>query len=496
MRLHRAPNPEVDMVARKTWALLAIVAASVFASVPATAQVSGVHLTLSPYAGAARWSQRLALKKSVRFGGSVGLMFGSHLGVEGIYGYSPTKADSTPSADIKTHHVGADAILLLAPEWPIVPYVLGGWTQVTFDPADPALGEKQTFHGWEGGGGFIIPVADHFALRLEARDVTFKRDPPFPNTDKWNHNVFVSGGFQVALGGHVKDSDRDGVSDRHDKCPDTPIGATVDENGCPKDSDGDGVYDGLDRCAGTPTGAKVDAQGCPVDSDGDGVPDGIDQCANTPKGATVDAKGCPVDSDGDGVPDGIDQCASTPAGATVEAKGCPIDSDGDGVPDGIDKCPNTTKDVRVDSNGCPIEVNEKETQLLDTGMIRLNDVNFETGKAELKPESFAVLDQVGQILSNWPQLKIEIGGHTDSRGSAKMNLDLSQRRAQAVLDYLKSKFPNIDTNQYTAKGYGESQPIADNSTVLGRAKNRRVEFKVLNRDVLRKEIEQRKLLKK
>jgi len=298
------------------------------------------------------------------------------------------------------------------------------------------------------------------------------------------------------FGAKPKDTDMDGVPDKKDRCPDTPKGATVDVNGCPTDSDGDRVWDGLDDCPNTPKGAKVDAKGCPMDSDGDGVFDGIDQCPDTPKGATVDAKGCPMDSDGDGVFDGLDQCPNTPKGATVDAKGCTTDSDGDGVVDGLDQCPNTPAGLKVDANGCPIEVTEKETELLDTGMIRLQNVNFETGKADLLPESFAALDEVGGILIKWPQLKIEIGGHTDSRGTAAKNQILSEHRAQSVKDYLTNKFSGLDASQLSVRGYGFSKPLVRNTTALNMAKNRRVEFKVLNRDALKKEIERRKMLQK
>jgi outer membrane protein OmpA-like peptidoglycan-associated protein len=135
------------------------------------------------------------------------------------------------------------------------------------------------------------------------------------------------------------------------------------------------------------------------------------------------------------------------------------------------------------------------TELLDTGILRLEKVQFETGKAVLRPESYEPLDRLGKILEQWPQLKIEIGGHTDSQGSTATNERLSERRAQAVLDYLKGKF-KIDPTQYSAKGYGESTPIAENNTQTGRALNRRVELKVLNIEVLRKEFEKRKLLQK
>jgi OOP family OmpA-OmpF porin len=209
----------------------------------------------------------------------------------------------------------------------------------------------------------------------------------------------------------------------------------------------------------------------------------------------VDATGCPSDSDGDGVMDGIDQCPNTPKGATVDAKGCPSDDDNDGVPNGLDKCPGTAAGLKVDKDGCPIEVMEKETELLDTGMIRLQNVNFETDKATLLAESFPVLDVVGQVLRQWPELKIEIGGHTDSRGTDKHNQKLSEARAGSVKTYLTQKFPDLKPEQYTTKGYGESRPLVPNNSELNMAKNRRVEFVVLNKDVLRKETERRRLLK-
>ncbi len=153
--------------------------------------------------------------------------------------------------------------------------------------------------------------------------------------------------------GGVKDSDKDGVVDSKDKCPDTPFGATVDEFGCPIDSDQDGVPDGLDMCPNTPNKAMVDATGCPSDEDGDGVYDGIDKCPGTPYGAQVDPKtGCPLDGDGDGVADFEDACPNTPKGAYVDANGCPFDSDMDGVYDGIDKCPNTPMGTPVNEFGC------------------------------------------------------------------------------------------------------------------------------------------------
>ena len=213
-------------------------------------------------------------------------------------------------------------------------------------------------------------------------------------------------------------------------------------------------------------------------------------------GLTFAMGGTPKDTDGDGVVDKKDKCPGTPAGAKVDVNGCPIDSDGDGVYDGLDKCPNTAAGAKVDADGCPIVVTERETELLDTGMIRLQGVNFETGKSDILPESFGILDDVGAILRKWPTLQIEVGGHTDSRGTASSNQSLSEARANAVREYLLRKFPDIQAAQMTAKGYGESKPIAPNKGVANLAKNRRVEFVVLNKDVLRKEIEHRRTLQK
>ena len=366
----------------------------------------------------------------------------------------------------------------------------GGYTQYKSDgaPDDLHYGTFEAALGWH------VPVTPALSVRLEARNLLSIPKDNWSTANKADQQYW--GGLTYGWGGKPKDTDLDGVPDKKDKCPGTPKGATVDATGCPTDADGDGVYDGLDQCPNTPKGATVDAKGCPTDSDGDGVMDGIDQCADSPKGATVDAKGCPSDSDGDGVLDGLDQCPNTPKGATVDAKGCPTDSDGDGVMDGIDQCPNTPAGLKVDAMGCPIEVTEKETEMLDTGMIRLQNVNFETGKATLLPDSYAALDEVGGILLKWPQLSIEIGGHTDSRGRVEKNQSLSESRAQSVKNYLVDKFPGLATAQLTTRGYGSNRPLVPNTSALNMSKNRRVEFKVMNREALKKEIERRKMLKK
>ena len=275
-----------------------------------------------------------------------------------------------------------------------------------------------------------------------------------------------------------KDTDGDGVEDYRDRCPNTPKEAwgKVDEFGCPLDTDGDEVPDYMDECPGTPAAAygRVDPKGCPLDSDGDGVPDYMDECPGTPAAAygRVDSKGCPIDSDGDGVPDYLDECPDTPEKAIgyVDAKGCELDTDGDDVPDYKDECP--TVPGLKENKGCP-EIKREVRKLLEKAM---QGIEFESGKATIKKKSYPLLDQIATIFIENKDYIIEVQGHTDNTGKADLNKTLSQKRADAVRDYLIAK--GVDFQRLTAVGYGQDQPIADNKTAAGRQKNRRVEFKI------------------
>ncbi|MBI4825909.1 MAG: OmpA family protein [Nitrospirae bacterium] len=286
-------------------------------------------------------------------------------------------------------------------------------------------------------------------------DGVYDADDKCPNTPA---------GTSVDIMGCPLDSDADGVYDYLDKCPGTPKGAAVDMNGCPLDSDADGVADYLDKCPNTPAGAAVDMNGCPLDSDGDGVVDYLDKCPGTLKGAAVNENGCPLDSDGDGVLDVNDKCPNTPSGVQVDANGCPLDSDGDGVYDYLDKCPGTLPDIKVDANGCPLPIKEKVS-------IELN-VEFEFNSAVVKSVYQEQITKVSNFLSTYPDVNAVIEGHTDSKGTDEYNMKLSQKRAENVMNYLVSK--GIAADRLTAKGFGESLPIADNNTDEGRQKNRRV----------------------
>ena len=307
------------------------------------------------FGGYTRYDAALGLAHKLGGGGRLGYFFGDAFGLEADVLFQPeytVPTGGTPttlqpligSASLVFNAVHASRLMV---------YVLGGYSLLDFGTRAPY---RFTDNGIHGGAGARIFLTPRVAVRVEGRGVYVPSTKYAPGSTSATHVVVTAGLSVFHLGsGPPPDSDKDGVPDKKDACPDTPLGATVDARGCPTDSDKDGVYDGLDKCPNTPAGATVNASGCPSDSDADGVPDGIDQCPNTPAGVHVDEKGCPSDSDGDGVPDGIDQCANTPAGATVDAVGCPSDSDKDGVPDGLDQCPNTAAGALVDAKGCPMD---------------------------------------------------------------------------------------------------------------------------------------------
>ncbi|HET7224361.1 MAG TPA: thrombospondin type 3 repeat-containing protein, partial [Candidatus Eisenbacteria bacterium] len=359
--------------------VLLAVAAVFGLAVPARAQIIGQPLELSGGAGTFSPDARARVKTGLASTVAIGWRWQPVFTLEGQALFAPSHEDLPGRGDVKQNHFFAGLDLrfnMIAPENRVVPFALGGMAYGV--SRDATLVPEKLRRGAPSlGAGLLLNVVNERTyVRLQARDVLFRERDAL----EFGSHFAVTAGLQYAFGGREKDQDLDKVRDWLDKCPDTPIGARVDANGCPIDSDGDGVPDGIDQCPNTPKGCKVDAKGCPIDSDGDGVCDGIDQCPNTPPGTLVNAKGCPDDDDQDGVRNEDDKCPNTPKGCKVDTNGCPIDSDGDGVCDGLDQCPNTPAGLKVDDKGCPIEVIEKETELLDTGMIRLENIHFDTDK--------------------------------------------------------------------------------------------------------------------
>ncbi len=231
------------------------------------------------------------------------------------------------------------------------------------------------------------------------------------------------------------------------------------------DRDNDGIVDSLDFC---PDVAGLTAyQGCP-DSDQDGVSDNHDKCPSTV--GIEKYHGCPIpDTDGDGINDENDSCA-TVAGL-LKYHGCPIpDSDNDGINDEEDSCVNEAGVAEL--HGCP-HVTEEVKAAVD---LAAKNIFYKLGSFELLPTSHVALDEVANILVENPNLLLDIEGHSDSIGAARVNKQLSARRASAIFEYLVSK--GVSPDRILTIGYGSEKPIADNSTEEGRAKNRRVELKL------------------
>ena len=265
-------------------------------------------------------------------------------------------------------------------------------------------------------------------------------------------------GFAVKFGG--TDTDGDGIYDKHDACPEVP--GLEEFNGCP-DSDGDGIQDSEDTCP--LLAGSLEYEGCP-DSDGDGVSDNKDACPNKAGLASLD--GCP-DSDEDGIADSKDNCPNV-AGPKAN-KGCPWpDSDGDSVLDKDDDCPSEAGSVA--NNGCPeiYPSDEALAQLVEYS----RTINFAFDSAKFTDGTPPVLDSIVEILMAYPKANFSVEGHCDNKGSKKVNQKISDKRANAVVEYLTNS--GIAESRLTARGFGESTPIDSNDTREGRANNRRVEI--------------------
>jgi OOP family OmpA-OmpF porin len=331
-------------------------------------------------------------------------------------------------------------------------------------------------------------------------------------------------GFEDEDGCPDPDNDGDGVLDVDDRCPNTPGPAS--NQGCPYgDRDGDGIPDNQDKCPELPGVAQPqnpERHGCPTaDKDGDGIPDDLDKCpdvAGQPQPDNPARHGCPIcpedpaiadprnpdragcfvkDSDGDGVMDHKDKCPLVAGPAanngcpycpvdTSKAhpenptrEGCPTaDTDGDGFLDHVDACPKEAGVKWEDDpskDGCP-----KKFKLIvikkDKIEIR-QQVQFDTGKATIRPASANLLAEVGDAIRSSNLTKVVIEGHTDDVGDDNFNMKLSQDRANSVRTWLITK-ERVDPGILEAIGYGEERPIASNRTNAGRQQNRRVEFKV------------------
>jgi outer membrane protein OmpA-like peptidoglycan-associated protein len=426
---------------------------------------------------------------SAAIGGRISYALTSMFSAEGELGFIPSKVrDSTAELlnvvyrlQLVVHLTGVDKKLR-----PFAVVGLGGMHATSSEPATVADDDDFVFHG---GVGLKYRLGETWGLRLDAR-VLF---PPSSASDSLTNDLEALVGLYKTFP-HKKvppppqDQDEDGMTDDVDNCPTEAEDKDgfQDDDGCPDlDNDSDGVADADDKCAIDPEDKDgfQDDDGCPdADNDADGILDTDDKCAMDPedKDGFQDEDGCPeLDNDADGLADTSDQCPmeAEDADGFQDEDGCPDpDNDGDGVLDAADKCPTEmeTKNGFQDTDGCADEI-PKQVQRF-TGTIK--GITFETGKDVIRKSSNNTLNQAVKLLSDYPELRIEISGHTDNVGSDDDNRALSQSRAEAVRQYMIAK--GVDASRLEAKGYGPDRPIADNAKKAGRAQNRRVEFKLLS----------------
>jgi outer membrane protein OmpA-like peptidoglycan-associated protein len=398
------------------------------------------------------------------FGLRVAYMPWSFLGVEVEGGLMPTSTEGGASTMLYT----VRGHLLAQYPARFAPFIVVGGGMFGSSSDEEAMGSDidSAFHWGLGLKWYAHPK---LLLRLDGRHIVAPRIAPGGITSHFEVLLGIS--YVIGLETKPKDGDGDGVTDDKDKCP-TEVGLAKYDGCPPPDSDNDGLNDEDDKCPKV-AGTKA-YNGCPTpDTDGDGVADDKDKCPKV-KGETK-WNGCPPpDSDGDGVIDPKDKCPKVKG----EAKwnGCPPpDRDKDGIIDPNDKCPDQpeTKNGYQDADGCPDKLPKKIKRF--TGAIK--GIYFATGRAKIRRRSFRLLDKAVKVLTQYKTLRLEITGHTDSRGKAALNQELSRKRAQAVKDYMVKK--GVAGERLIAQGKGSDAPIASNKTRRGRAKNRRIEFKVI-----------------
>lgn len=408
-------------------------------SLPAAAQRGGT-VEIVPLARYNFYPDSMQVNNGFGIGGELGLFVTRKLSleVEGTYGVT-SLADST---SVSSSALGARLLVHLPLQGRASALFGIGYAQRRYD-----RGIEQVQEGPGGLVGLRLGVGPRLGLRLETT-IEYLAKSGASSDRMWDIGAQV--GLSIYAGPlGARDSDRDGVPNRDDRCPNTPPGVAVDPTGCPlpRDSDGDGVLDGADRCPNTPSGQRVDLTGCSADLDGDGVANANDRCPATPAGAAVDQFGCPPPQ-------------------------APADSDGDGVPDERDRCPGSAAGAPVDALGCAVPLVAPPPPRLI-----LQDVTFATGSATLTAPAKGSLRLTAASLLGEPAVRLEVAGYTDNTGSRAVNERLSQARAESVRRFLISA--GVPAGQLSARGYGPADPIASNDTPAGRALNRRVELRRL-----------------
>jgi outer membrane protein OmpA-like peptidoglycan-associated protein len=368
------------------------------------------------------------------------------LELEGAWWHTSTKDDKSAALFAARAHA-----MLQLPLGRFVPFAVVGLGALGAGSNPMGTDTDPAFHF---GLGAKYAFTQALSARLDLRDTMAQRaqtaEDPAAEQGDLTHFPEVMLGVSLALDAH------------HEECATAPAAG-------PKDSDGDGFTDPNDRC---PMQPGIAPDGCPdKDSDGDGLLDSKDACPT--ESGPASTGGCPIrDTDKDGIPDEFDKCPNEPG----PVNGCPdLDPDHDGINVPEDKCPDKAeiKNGFDDEDGCPDEIPEKIRKF--TGVIK--GIEFDTGKDTIRAASDGVLNGALIVLQEYPKTRIEISGHTDDVGKPEDNLDLSRRRAESVKNWFVAK--GIDGKRIETRGAGPNEPISDNKGPVGRQKNRRIEFKLL-----------------
>jgi outer membrane protein OmpA-like peptidoglycan-associated protein len=443
---------------------------------------------------------------------NIGYYFTKRIGVEldGGYGFV-TIRDKSQFAEVMSHVLensaypykttfmpfSANLRFNLVKDRTWIPYLIGGLGMMQWEAENTDTGtiieSGSNFMGVVGGGfewecshvlsmDFYCRYHNLFDQKADMSGMSEIGKAP----DVQSGNLSFGIGFSIRFGGY-KDSDGDGVGNSSDKCPRVKedFDGFEDEDGCPEyDNDEDLLLDSVE----TNTGEFIDENNTGTDpnsydSDGDSLND-YDEIFTYKSNPTKS------DSDGDTINDGdeVNLYNTNPALSDTDDDGLSDndelnifntdptnpDTDGDGVLDGADKCPIEPENYNgfKDEDGCPDD--KPEIVFQKKAPIILEGVQFRSGSSKLTGESKVLIQKVIRSLKDYPEIHLEISGHSDNTGSRSKNIKLSKQRADSVKEYIVSQ--GIASNRLRAIGLGPDHPIASNSTKEGRSKNRRIEF--------------------
>ncbi len=342
-----------------------------------------------------------------------------------------------------------------------VPYISTGINFINFEPEIKDQSDQ-----------VFIPIIDNNYINYSSNNITLTGDLGLRFLISKKIALTISGGLHYF------------PSDDLDRVPNEVSGGTANDifftstvgigllMGGVDDSDDDGVPDKLDMCPSTPLGVKVDEFGCPFDSDRDGAADYLDECPDTPEGYLVDEKGCIIDTDGDRVTDDRDKCPYTPKGVEVDEFGCAVDSDNDGVPDYLDECLNTPEGNYVNEFGCVLWVPDFDSNPKQKLVLYVDQLF--TDEAELNEFAKSEIGFIVKRLEESKYLEWAIVGHTDNAGDYMANRFLSLQWAKII--FYTFVDAGLDSTNLKFTGFGSEYPIVSNETEDGRSQNRRIEI--------------------